>query len=345
MTVRSRLDFQPPGIATCPPEQRGVARDRVKLLVARPDAVAHHRFDALPGVLNPGDLLVVNTSATRPAALDATMDGQPVVIHLAIERAPQRWVVEVRRADGTGPVPNASVRADIAVAGGATVKLQRPALDDRLWTADVTVPHGSVNDHATVHGRPITYGSGAQRWPLDAYQTIFAAHDTGAGSAEMASAARPFSRRLLTALVRRGVIVTPLTLHAGVSSPEVHEPPIEEWYDVPASTAALVTHTRRNGRRVIAVGTTVVRALETVACLGGTVRPGSGWTNLVLEPDRPTRAVDGLITGWHEAKASHLLLLEAVAGPDLVERAYTAALPAGYLWHEFGDSCLLLPNR
>ena len=112
---------------------------------------------------------------------------------------------------------------------------------------------------------------------------------------------------------------------------------------IPPATVRAVERTRADGGRVVAIGTTVTRALETVARPDGTVTPGAGWTDLVLGPDRPARVVDGLVTGWHEPEASHLLLLEAVAGAALVGAAYEAAVAAGYLWHEFGDSCLLLP--
>ena len=93
------------------------------------------------------------------------------------------------------------------------------------------------------------------------------------------------------------------------------------------------------------MGTTVTRALETVTDVHSGVHAGAGWTDLVLGPDRPARAVDGLVTGWHEPEASHLLLLEAVAGTELVGRAYAAAVDQKYLWHEFGDSCLFLPEK
>jgi S-adenosylmethionine:tRNA ribosyltransferase-isomerase len=149
----------------------------------------------------------------------------------------------------------------------------------------------------------------------------------------------------VTDLVRAGVAVAPVTLHAGVSSLEPGEAPPPERYQVPASTAALVNHTRDHGGRVVAVGTTVTRALETVAGPQGGVWAGAGWTDLVLEPARPARVVAGLVTGWHAPDASHLLLLAAVGGADLVAEAYAAALAEGYLWHEFGDSCLLLPGR
>lgn len=153
----------------------------------------------------------------------------------------------------------------------------------------------------------------------------------------------PFTTRLVTELVARGVVVAPLTLHTGVSSPESHEPPYPERYDVPAGTARSVNVARADGGRVLAVGTTVTRALETVADLNGWVSAGRGWTDVVLGPARPARVVDGLVTGWHPPEASHLSLLEAVAGVDTVQRAYDAAVREAYRWHEFGDSCLLLP--
>jgi S-adenosylmethionine:tRNA ribosyltransferase-isomerase len=159
----------------------------------------------------------------------------------------------------------------------------------------------------------------------------------------MPSAGRPFTPELITRLVAGGILVAPVTLHAGVSSPERHEAPAPERYAVPAPTARLVNAVRWWGGRVIAVGTTVVRALESAAGHDGSVLARAGWTGLVIGPERPLRVVDGLITGWHEAEASHLALLEAVAGPELLARSYAEALEHGYLWHEFGDSHLILP--
>jgi S-adenosylmethionine:tRNA ribosyltransferase-isomerase len=176
-------------------------------------------------------------------------------------------------------------------------------------------------------------------WPLSAYQTVFA---TEPGGAEMPSAARPFTTELVTRLVAGGVAIAPIVLHAGLSSPELHEPPAPERYRVPAATAHLVNAAHARGARVVAVGTTVVRALETVAGPDGTVHPGEGWTELVVEPERGVRTVDGLLTGWHEPEASHLRMLAAVAAPAVLTAAYRAALAAGYRWHEFGDSHLIL---
>jgi len=194
-----------------------------------------------------------------------------------------------------------------------------------------------VLNYLAEHGRPIRYGYVAREWPLAAYQNVYALEP---GSAEMASAGRPFTAELITRLVASGVQVAPITLHTGVSSPERGEPPYPERYRVPESTARLVNAA---SGRVIAVGTTVVRALETVVAPDGTVRAGAGWTRLVVGPERGLRAIDGLITGWHEPEASHLELLRAAAGDELLDRAYRAALAEGYLWHEFGDSHLVLP--
>jgi S-adenosylmethionine:tRNA ribosyltransferase-isomerase len=177
-------------------------------------------------------------------------------------------------------------------------------------------------------------------WPLSYYQTVYA---TEAGSAEMPSAGRAFTPELITRLVAGGVQIAPLLLHTGVASLEAHEPPYEEYYRVPRETAALVNAAQRDGRRVIAVGTTVVRALETVADPAGTVRPGTGWTRLVITPERGLRTVTGLLTGLHEPQASHLAMLEALAGRAHLRLTYTEALRQHYLWHEFGDLHLILP--
>jgi S-adenosylmethionine:tRNA ribosyltransferase-isomerase len=190
------------------------------------------------------------------------------------------------------------------------------------------------------HGRPISYHYVDGAYPIEDYQTVYAKVP---GSAEMASAGRPFTERLLVALMTSGITIAPVTLHAGVSSPEAHEPPLPEWFEVPADTARLVCSARRAGRRVVAVGTTVTRALESATSPHGCVHATAGWTDLVLGPDRPARVVSGLITGLHAPEASHLLLLEAVAGHDLVTDAYDAAVEQRYLWHEFGDSTLFLP--
>jgi S-adenosylmethionine:tRNA ribosyltransferase-isomerase len=327
-----------------PPEARGLRRDEVRLMVARGSdgSVVHARFRELPRFVSPGDLLVVNNSATLPAALSAeSEDGTRLELRLST-RAPRAqdpnwWRVELR----LGYEPFGRVRAGEAFslpAGGRAHVLAPYAGGARLWLARLELPE-PLDDYLRRHGRPIRYRYVPHDWPLGAYQNAYALEP---GSAEMPSAGRPFTPELLTALLARGTQVAPITLHAGVSSPERGEPPYAEHYRVPAATARLVNAVRGWGGRVIAVGTTVVRALETVASSAGTVAEGEGWTNLVITPERGVRAVDGLVTGWHEPEASHLDLLRAVAGDELVDLSYTAALEEGYLWHEFGDSHLML---
>lgn len=208
----------------------------------------------------------------------------------------------------------------------------------RLWIASVTGA-GDVQSHLAAHGRPIRYVPGRDR-PISDYQTVFA---TDEGSSEMPSAGRPFTHRMVTRLMARGIVVLPLVLHTGVSSFEDLEVPGEERFSVPRATADVVNRLHESGGRIIAVGTTVVRALETVADESGRVHPASGMTDLVVTADRGVRAIDGLITGWHEPRSSHLRLLEAFAGRGLLQEAYTAAVEGGYLWHEFGDELALLP--
>ena len=320
------------------PEARGLARDRVRLLVVDGRDLTHTRFDRLPDHLDPGDLVVVNRSATRAAAWDGRRDDdRPVVVHLATHVVGSRWVVELRRPDGTGPQLDGRAGEVVRLGRAGRVRLaqarRRRADGVRFWDAVVRLPDDV--------GRPIVYDHLDVAPPLADFQTVFG---RTVGSAEMASAGRPFTDRMVTDLVTRGVMVAPVTLHAGVSSPESHERPLPEWFEVPATTAALVEHVRRRGGRVVAVGTTVTRALES-AVVRGHVRPTSGWTDRIVTPDDPPAVVDGLVTGWHEQGASHLDLLHAVAGSDVVTSAYGAARAQRYLWHEFGDSCLFLPDR
>ncbi|WP_378732815.1 S-adenosylmethionine:tRNA ribosyltransferase-isomerase [Nocardia brasiliensis] len=327
--------------AIAPPEARGLARDEVRLLVAG-DRLTHARFRELPPQLSPGDLVVVNNSATLAAAVDGMLDGAPIALHFATWLDDGGWVVEVRTT-ARNPFPAAELSAGkvIQLPDGTRATLREPWLAGarRLWIADVTTDPRHLMDG---YGYAITYSYVPQRWSASYYSTVFGRIP---GSAEMPSAARPFTERLVLDLVAAGIGIAPITLHTGVSSPETGEPPSPERFAVSDSTARVVNDTKAAGGRVIAVGTTVTRALETVADSSGRVHPARGWTELVLGDGRPARVVDGLITGWHAPGASHLDLLVAVAGERTVHEAYSAALETGYLWHEFGDSALLLGAR
>jgi S-adenosylmethionine:tRNA ribosyltransferase-isomerase len=314
------------------------ARDEVRLMVAQGERLVHTDFLDLPNHLRAGDLLIVNASATIPAALPARRsDGSAVDLHLSTPDPAHQdhWVVELRR-EGR----RARARAErLELPGNATAELLAPYLSPgRLWVARLDLPE-PLHEYLHAHGTPITYAHDPQKRPLADYQTIFA---TEPGSAEMPSAGRPFTKRAMQGLREHGIRVQRITLHTGVSSQERGERPYPERYTVPEHTARCINATRAAGGRIIAVGTTVVRALETVAAPDGSVRADEGWTSLVVTPERGVRAVDGLLTGWHEPDASHLLMLEAIAGKPLLERSYAAALARGYRWHEFGDLHLIV---
>ena len=331
------LDFAlPPTLeARVPPEARGLRRDEARLMVSHrsTDAIEHATFRDLPRFLRADDLLVVNDSATLPAATKARReDGSEIALHFSTQLGPDVWVVEPRRTQ---------VRAGemLRLAGGGRVTLlQRHHGSPRLWVAGVSVT-GGVITYLQRHGRPITYDYLDGEWPIEMYQTIFAAKP---GSAEMPSAGRPFTADVVASLERSGVRIAAITLHTGVASLEKDEAPYEEWCEVLRETAEAIEATRKSGGRVISVGTTVVRTLESAADASGHVRAFRGWTDLVITAERAVRAVDGLLTGFHEPRATHLAMLEAIAGPEHVRLGYSAALEGRYLWHEFGDVHLII---
>ncbi|MGB2694070.1 MAG: S-adenosylmethionine:tRNA ribosyltransferase-isomerase [Dehalococcoidia bacterium] len=317
-----------------PPEARGLERDQVRLLVSyrADDRTEHALFHDIAGYLAAGDLVVVNDSATIPAALRGTReDGSDIALHLSTRRRNDVWVVEPRETAG-----RAGER--IALAGGGVLRLEAPYRSStRLWLARLTLPKPAF-EYLSDWGQPIRYKYVTDDWPIEMYQTVYARRP---GSAEMPSAGRAFSRRVIASLQSRGVGLAAVTLHTGVASLEEHEPPFDEWFEVSPETADAIRRTRLQGGRVVAVGTTVVRALES-AVDGSYVVPQARWTDLVITPDHPLRAVDALLTGFHEPRASHLSMLEAIAGRHHLEVAYETALEGGYLWHEFGDLHLIL---
>jgi S-adenosylmethionine:tRNA ribosyltransferase-isomerase len=349
-----------------PPEARGLERDAVRLLVSEVtnDVIAHARFRDLPRWLDEGDLIVVNTSGTMKAALDATAaDGTSFELHVSTRLPGGFWTVELRVPGNGASLPfrhaRAGTRLALPAGGHATLIAPYPLVESlesasRLWLAALVVPNG-VPTYLDRFGFPIRYSYVREPWPSSTYQTVFA---TETGSAEMPSAGRPFTPHLVTRLIAAGIDIAPLMLHTGVASLEAHEPPYEEFYRVSPQTADRVNAARRSGHRIVAVGTTVVRALETVTDERGTTSAGQGWTSLVITPERPLRVVNALITGLHEPLSTHLTLLEraieaagakhrGLAGIDghaarHLERAYREATEAGYLWHEFGDSHLII---
>jgi S-adenosylmethionine:tRNA ribosyltransferase-isomerase len=323
------------------------------------DRVVHSSFGDLPDFLEPGDTLVVNTSGTMNAALPAERgDGTPLTVHLSTHLPADLWVVELRSSSGGEPVLDGEPGEVLVLPEGASLVLQTPYLSEkrsqreesnRLWVSTLNLP-ANFNDYLDRHGSPIRYRYVRESWPVSYYQSVYA---TEVGSAEMPSAGRAFTPELITRLVANGVRVVPLILHTGVASLEDDEPPYEEFYRVPAETAEAINAARAAGRRVIAVGTTVVRALETVTDRNGSTHPGEGWTDVFITPERGIRSINAMLTGLHEPRSTHLSMLEALAGRGSVcaltnsgrehlQVAYAEALEEGYLWHEFGDLHLIL---
>jgi S-adenosylmethionine:tRNA ribosyltransferase-isomerase len=350
------LDFTLPDEleASQPPEARGLRRDQVRLMVSSlsNDQVIHTRFQKIGEFLKPGDVLVINTSGTLNAALNVTnADELTLELHLSTHLPGDLWAVELRLTGeaGSSPFYEADAGETLELPGKAQAHLlvpyrpsgsnqeQAPA-QTRLWIARLEIP-GPLQGYLAQFGFPIRYKYVRQDWPSSYYQTVYA---TEMGSAEMPSAGRAFTPELVTQLVARSIQFAPLILHTGVASLEAHEPPYEEYYRVPAVTARLVNQARSSGGRIIAVGTTSVRALETIAETDGSVHAGEGWTDVVITPERGLCAVDGLLTGLHEPRSSHLSMLATLAGFDHLRKAYGEALNQGYLWHEFGDLHLIL---
>lgn len=324
-----------------PPEASGKTRDSVRLLVSRSATgeLSHYAFTEIPDLLLPGDLLVVNNSATLPAAV-ALPD--QLAAHFSTAMPEGDWLVELRSGRGSMTVPfsGGTPGQRFCLPGGAVLTLASP-FSKRLWHARLST---AVIPYLMHYGAPIRYSYVPVPWSIDAYQTVFAIRP---GSAEMPSAARPFTAEVVTRLVAKGVTIAPVTLHTGVSSLEGGEDPYPESYEVPPATARLVNLTRQHGGRVIAAGTTVVRALETAAAwrdgAHGPVVATAGWTTHVVTPRSGVAVVDGLLTGLHEPRSTHLWMLAAFAPPGLLDRCYREAAEHGYRWHEFGDVHLLLP--
>jgi len=329
--------------ATEPPEAQGRSRDDVRLLVSTPDGHTHTTFHDLPRFLDPGDVIVVNDSATLPASLHAKGGPGRFLLNVSTRFGAKLWLTEPRWSTGEpGPLPLRPGDRITACDEGVRVISAYPGAE-RLWFVE-----GDLARAMSRCGEPIRYGYVEAGQPLSAYQSIFA---TAPGSAEMPSAARPFTQQIVEALRDRGIAVAKIRLHTGVSSLEIEEEDIEEhvWppepFRVSAQAAEAVNAAHERGNRVVAIGTTVVRALESAWSEDDErVVPRAGFTRVVVQPSRGVHAVDGLLTGFHDPGASHLAMLYAVAGKDLVRDGYEQAVKGAYKWHEFGDSHLLLPR-
>jgi S-adenosylmethionine:tRNA ribosyltransferase-isomerase len=348
------LDFELPKTleASEPPEARGLKRDEVRLMLSytSDNRIIHSRFSQLADFLQAGDVLVINTSGTMNAALNGKRaDGSPIELHLSTRLPANLWIIELRQpsAKATEPFFDAKPGETIRLPDGETAtlltayhtNLRYAEQKVRLWIAALSIEN--ILPYLEKHGFPIRYNYVNEAWPGSYYQTIYA---NEMGSAEMPSAGRAFTAELITRLAAKGVQIAPLILHTGVASFEKDEAPYEEYYRVSAETARIVNEARQQGRRIIATGTTSLRALETVTNAEGITHEGEGWTRLIITPEHRIRSVNAMLTGLHEPRASHLAMLESLAGIEHLKLTYEAALSEAYLWHEFGDLHLIFAN-
>lgn len=342
--------------ATAPIEARGLPRDAVRLLVSHynNDAVEHTQFFNLTDHLDEGDVVIINTSATLPAAVRGLhRSGESgreaeVELHFSTRLSDNLHVVELRTVtpNGTKPFYYADAGDQVQLPANAALDLIEPYQGKvqrggrvRLWLACLDSAE-TFQTWLNRVGFPIRYSYVPEQWSLESYQTVFANEP---GSAEMPSAGRAFSPLLITQLVAKGVQFAPIVLHTGVASLEDHEPPYAEYFRVSAHSAQTINRAIAAGRRIVAIGTTAVRAVESVVDENGRVMAGEGWTERLISAENPPQVVNGLLTGFHEPEATHLAMLTAISGEQHIRHTYTAALNERYLWHEFGDLHLILP--
>ena len=346
------FDFSLPKLLECalPTEERGLPRDGVRLLVSdkSDNSITHSQFRNLGSFLQEGDLLIVNASGTLNAALPTTLpNGTEGRVHLSTKLSDKEWLVEVRQVSKNKTIRfhGLNVGQVLKIPGKAVLKITAPYFADnskkdhlQLWKAQLNIS-GNVNEYLAQYGQAIKYSDLQHQYPSTYYQTVFANEP---GSVEMPSAGRAFTAELVSNLFSKGVQFAPILLHTGISSLEIDERPYPEYFRVTSLTAKLVNQAKRNGQRIIAVGTTAIRAIESAVNDSGKVVAREGMTNLYITPERGLKVVNAMLTGFHEPKASHLLMMQALANQEHLSLAYRAAIKQQYQWHEFGDLHLLL---
>lgn len=349
-TTSNIIHFELPGHLSCPQptELRNVPRDAVRLLVTagRQGVAEHTTFAYLDRYLRPGDVLVINTSATQPSALPVALpDGRRGIIHLSTRVNEEQWLLEIREVvkNKTHRWKEGHEGMTFLLPERGSITLTKRFYEDRellhLWVAEFHTSQPPER-YLAEHALPIKYENLNQHYPLEYYQTFFSFHP---GSSEMPSAGRGFTQRLVERLLEKGIVFAPILLHTGVSSLEENEAPYPEYLEISPVSAAAINVAKARGKRIVAVGTTAVRAVESAVNTKGKVIPYHGYTDLYIDEDYDMKIVNGLLTGFHEPKASHLHMLQAVAGFEHIDTAYQTAIASNYYWHQFGDLHLIMP--
>lgn len=327
--------------ASHPPERRGIRRDHVRMMVLdkKTGFVSHDNFFRLADYLNPGDLIVMNNSRTVPAILNASLYRHTKRIHKQVEirlarrRNEETW-------DALIVTDDVQLGDILQFSSDLSAVVMDIKKDSPLKTISFSKKGTELFNCIYAIGEPVRYEYIHNKWGLDYYQTVFASHP---GSVEMPSAGRAFSWELLFHLQRKGIELDFIQLHTGLSyllDDELETSPTDNYeeYHLSENTIEKIRKTKASGGRVIAVGTTVVRALESAGITGAL----NGVTNLYINQNFRLKMIDGIITGLHEPKASHLDMLTAFVPQHLLWNAYEEAIAQRYLWHEFGDMNLIL---
>jgi S-adenosylmethionine:tRNA ribosyltransferase-isomerase len=349
IAVSNIIQFDLPKHLSCPEptEERNMHRDEVRLLVTGSNGnIQHSTFKFLDNFLSKGDVLVVNTSATIPAALPLLLPGgSKGKLHLGTKLKEKEWLVEIREITGNRTIRwkegEAGMQFELPSSASVTLK-QNFYNNDQwldLWIADFDI-HESMQKYLSANALPIQYEKLNRQYPLSYYQTFFSFHP---GSSEMPSAGRGFTAPLIERLLQKGIVFAPVVLHTGVSSLEENETPYPEYMEIDPLTTSIINTAKKQGRRIIAVGTTAIRAIETALNEEDLVISYHGNTNLFIDENYKMKIADGLLTGFHEPRASHLNMLQSIAGYEHIDMAYREAIKAGYYWHQFGDLHLILP--
>jgi S-adenosylmethionine:tRNA ribosyltransferase-isomerase len=346
--TKTIIRFELPEYLACPKptEERNLLRDEVRLLVTTSSGqIDHTRFNRLDQYLNPGDVLVVNTSATVPSALPVTLpNGQKGMVHVSSNINAHKWLIEIREVSGNKTIrwKEGEEGMILQLPSSASITLKQRYYKDQqlldLWYAEFRSNEQPVK-YMAVNAHPIKYEKLDAHYPMSYYQTFFSFYP---GSSEMPSAGRGFTKTLVDRLLKKGVVFAPILLHTGISSLEENESPYPEYMEIDPVSASIINMAKNQGERIIAVGTTAIRAIETAVNGDGNLVPYQGKTELFINENYTMKIADGLITGFHEPKASHLHILKAVAGFDHIENAYQTAIKADYYWHQFGDLHLIL---
>lgn len=339
--MTSTIEFYLPSKlnASYPPEKRGIRRDQVRMMVLNRETGErkHDHFLQLTSYLQPGDMIILNNSRTIPASLQARWESgsyeqdEKVEVRLARRLNHDSWEALI--------LAN-SVKADdkLIFSSDLFASVTKANEDSPVSTIQFSKKGADLLNIIYSIGEPIRYEYINHPWSLNYYQTVFASHP---GSVEMPSAGRAFSWELLLNLRQKGIQIEFLQLHTGLSYfEERHNSPTDnfEEYFISEETMERIIRTKNSGKRIVACGTTVVRAIESAARSGSL----SGWTNLYIHPNSSLKLVDGIITGFHEPQASHLDMLTAFVSENYLYEAYQEAIQYSYLWHEFGDMNLIL---